>query len=549
MWFAWLDEILALLPAPSLTWGLVARSIGLLLFVALATLLPQVTALAGERGSSPIRARLSRMRQDYPGPGRFFRMPTLLWLNASDRALLAIPVLGMAASAVVMFGGPFAKPALLLAWLCLLSLDTVGALYFPWDCMVLELGFLGLFLPQSQALPSLSLVAAPLPLVSFAFRLLTIRLMWGFAKVKFVGTKPNDGLYLKGFLAWAPLPTTAGWWAQHAPHWILRASLWFMFFAEVIAPALAWFSGPVRLIGMLGLVGLMVGIQVTGNWGYFNLGYILLCLCLLDVNASVLDLFEAPLSSWSLEQWAINVAMVLLIVVQCVQFIFNSWCTSSWMHWNFDDVTTKHPWARVPIAFFRFLQPLRIVHAYGVFPPNSSPPIKVIPIFEGSEDGVHFEPYRYRHMPTTPEEPPPLVAPYHPRFDQSLIYGASGLTESNSMGSLIGNGRPYGWAYYSHVSYFDRGVQRLLEADPAHLRLLASDPFRGRKPLEVRVALLALTPTSITEHRRTGRYWRVRRCGILIPPQRLDPQVFEDALPPPSSFTPIMSTTSAGLLR
>jgi hypothetical protein len=538
MSFAWLDALLALLPDPRLTWGLLSRGVGVLLFTALATLLPQVVALAGKSGGSPIATRLARMREDFPGPGRFFRLPTLLWINASDRALYALPVLGMLASCVVIYGGPWAKPALFVAWLCLLSLDTVAALYFPWDCMVLEAGFLALLLPQTEALPSLNVVAEPLPLVSFAFRLLVIRLMWGFAKVKFVGTKPNDKLYLKGFLTWAPLPTPLGWWAQHAPHWILRASLWFMFFAEVIAPLLAWFSGPVRLVGLLGVVGLMVGIQLTGNWGYFNLGYIILCLCLLDVNASVLDVAKDGFAAFLTPGPAmiINAVACVLIFMQVVQFVFNSWCTSSWMHWNFDNLTYKQPWLRALIGFFRLTQPLRMVHAYGVFPPNSSPPIKIVPVFEGSDDGVTWKPYRYHHMPTTAEEAPPVVAPYHPRFDQSLIYGASGLTESNSMASLIGNGRPYGWAYYSHVSFFDRGAQRLLEGNPAQLAMLASNPFKDGPPREIRVSTLALTPTSISELRSSGRYWRVRRCGVLIPPQKLDPQVWEDAVPPPELF-------------
>jgi hypothetical protein len=538
MSFAWLDAVLAFLPDPRLTWGLLSRGIGVLLFTALATLLPQVIALAGERGGSPIAARLQRMREDFPGPGRFFKIPTLLWLQPSDRMLLALPIIGMLASVVVIFGGPFAKPALFLAWLCFLSLDTVGALYFPWDCMVFEAGFLALLLPASEALPSLRLVAEPLPLVAFAFRLLVIRLMWGFAKVKFVGTKPNDKLYLKGFLTWAPLPTPLGWWAQHAPNWILRASLWFMFFAEVIAPALAWFNGPVRLIGLLGLVGLMLGIQLTGNWGYFNLGYVILCICLLDVNSSVLDVgkdgFAALLTPGP--ALVINAVACVLIFMQLVQFVFNSWCTSSWMHWNFDNLTYKRPWLRGLIGFFRFMQPFRIVQAYGVFPPNSSPPIKVVPLFEGSDDGVNWKPYRYRYMPTTAEESSPLIAPYHPRFDQSLIYGASGLTESNPMGSLIGNSRPYGWAYYSHVSYFDRGAQRLLEGDAAQLALLATNPFAPQPPKQVRVSLLALTPTSIRELRSSGRYWRVRRCGLLVPPQGIDPQVWDDALPAPELF-------------
>ena len=66
--------------------------------------------------------------------------------------------------------------------------------------------------------------------------------------------------------------------------------------AEVIAPLLGFFAGPPRLLSYALLVGLMLGIQATGNWGLFNIGYILLCTCLLDTQSSLLD--------WGHPSWA-----------------------------------------------------------------------------------------------------------------------------------------------------------------------------------------------------------------------------------------------------
>ena len=41
---------------------------------------------------------------------------------------------------------------------------------------------------------------------------------------------------------------------------------------QVILPFCGLFSGPPRLLAAWGLIVLMVGIFLTGNWGQFNLG-------------------------------------------------------------------------------------------------------------------------------------------------------------------------------------------------------------------------------------------------------------------------------------
>jgi len=80
---------------------------------------------------------------------------------------------------------------------------------------------------------------------------------------------------------------------------------------------LGLFAGSLRVVAFGALVALMLGIHATGNWGFFNLGYILLCVCLLDVHASIFDLGREPWASTALH-WpdlAVHVGMGLLGVV------------------------------------------------------------------------------------------------------------------------------------------------------------------------------------------------------------------------------------------
>lgn len=47
-----------------------------------------------------------------------------------------------------------------------------------------------------------------------------------------------------------------------------------MLYVEVILPFCAFFTGPPRFVGAWGLIVLMLGIFLTGNWGQFNLGFL-----------------------------------------------------------------------------------------------------------------------------------------------------------------------------------------------------------------------------------------------------------------------------------
>jgi hypothetical protein len=248
---------------PRIIWGLIPRFVGVLFVLGFGALIPQLDAVIGSRGLAPIAPRLRAAKRDFPGARRFFQFPTLLWIDASDGFIRAIPYIGTTLGLVAIYGGPVQPYALALAWMLWLSLEP-AALIFPWDTMLQEVGFFSLFLPTSEPLPSLSASALPYPAVAFVYRFFVLRLMLGFGKIKFIGSKRDDNLYLRGFFVWMPSPTPLAWFGHHLPAWLLRIMLYFMFVAEVIAPMLGFFSGPLRLVSFAILTGLMLGIHATG---------------------------------------------------------------------------------------------------------------------------------------------------------------------------------------------------------------------------------------------------------------------------------------------
>ena len=242
--------------SPELVWGLVPRFVGVLFIIAFGSLIPQLSALIGSRGLGPITRRLDMARREFPGLRRFLEFPTLLWIDSSDRTLRVMPWLGVACGVLCVYGGPLSPWAHGLGWLLWLSLEP-AMLIFPWDTMLQEVGFLSIFLPAVHALPRLEASSLPYPAVAFMVRFLVLRLMLGFGKVKFIGTTRQDALYLRGFFVWGTSPTPLSWYGHHLPAWLLRSMLGFMFVAEVIAPALGFFSGPLRLVAFALLASLI----------------------------------------------------------------------------------------------------------------------------------------------------------------------------------------------------------------------------------------------------------------------------------------------------
>lgn len=522
---------------PDLVWGLLPRLLGLAFVIAFVSLSRQVVPLVGSRGVSPLHHRLARLRRDVPAPRRWFEAPTLFWFGHGDATLATLPWVGVVGGAFAMLGGPLGWWGLLLCWLCYLSLDVVG-LWLPWDTLLLEAGFLALFLPATALLPDLHAVEPPLASVAFMQRWLVIRLMWGFAKLKFWGTEKGDGLYLRGFLTWLPMPTPAGWLAQKAPAWALRLGCAFMFVAEVVAPLLAWFP-QTRVLGAALLVALMIGIQATGNWGHFNIAYAGLCVVLLDTTSTLSDLWA---SDWTAAPDVfVHATMGVLFVASVALFPLNSWVTQAALQWNTDRFTWGRPWLTRLLDAARRFNRLRLVGAYGVFPPNTSPPIKMVPVMESSHDGQTWTPIPWRFMPVGEHSPPRFIAPHHPRLDHSCIYVGLGLNESDPVGGLMFEVKPYGGSPYSQHSWLQRVVQRVLEGEPGVLSLLGKNPFPDGPPTWVRVVHQCLRPGSTERRTRCGKWWHARAMSVLHEPVRSDPSLWEHWIAEPEGVHPELS--------
>jgi predicted DCC family thiol-disulfide oxidoreductase YuxK len=153
------------------------RLLGLIYLIAFLSFGVQATGLIGFHGISPA-ADFLRAARDYFGTARFWRVPTLLWLNTNDAMICTIWLAGIVFSALLLAGAQwrFLRVALFFFYL---SLVTTGQEFmtYQWDALLLEAGFLSIFLGSSTLIVRL-------------FRWLLFRLIFLSGAVKLLSHDP-----------------------------------------------------------------------------------------------------------------------------------------------------------------------------------------------------------------------------------------------------------------------------------------------------------------------------------------------------------------------
>src|SRR5919112_4118804 len=166
---------------------LIERGLAVLYAFAFFVAWRQFPALAGERGLEPA----PRFLEAVP---RFRDAPTIFrWLGYSDAKLRAVSLVGLAVALALVLGLPqgslvassIGLPLTMLCWFALWALyqsivNVGGTFYgFGWETLLLEAGFLAIFL-GNQAI-------APPMLVLFLYRWLAFRVEFGAGLIKLRG--------------------------------------------------------------------------------------------------------------------------------------------------------------------------------------------------------------------------------------------------------------------------------------------------------------------------------------------------------------------------
>ncbi|CAI9582626.1 unnamed protein product [Staurois parvus] len=268
-------------------WGM--SGIYLCAFLSLYT---QIPGLYGREGVLPAWRMLR-----FTGKGFWEQLkdsPTLLWLGPrvgldTEQGMELICLLGVLLSVgALLFSVLRDSLVFLLLWILYLSVYQVGQvfLYFQWDSLLLEAGFLTILVAPLRALRSKTNTWSSHDGITFwLIRWLLFRLMFASGVVKLTSRCPTWwGLTaLTYHYETQCLPTPAAWFAHQLPVWFQKLSVVATFVIEIGVPWLFFLpSRRLQLFSFYSQVILQVLIIFTGNYNFFNLLTLVLCIPLLD---------------------------------------------------------------------------------------------------------------------------------------------------------------------------------------------------------------------------------------------------------------------------
>ena len=493
------------------------RMLGLIYLIAFVSLWIQVDGLVGSNGMSPVNRFLPAVRQQL-GPDAYFLFPTLCWFDSSNAFLHFLCGGGVVLSLLLIFG---IAPGLLLTVLFVfyLSLTIAGQVFlnFQWDVLLLETGFLAIFLAPWRLWPreliwwpglAPSVPTSPVSRAGlFLLKVLLFKLLLMSGIVKLTSGDDSWGwvnhsfhwsaLTALDYHYWSqPLPTVFAWWADKTPEWFKHFSVAFCLAVEIIVPFFIWAPRRPRLIAAGLVIFLQIIIALTGNYCFFNLLTIALCFLLIDDGSTARSLERRDLASpasHELRSPNTNSVTYRLSTYAALAVIVVTLPINAWLIFGAFKPQSRPPgWLA---NLYEQLEAFRIVNGYGLFRVMTKDRGEIV--IEGSVDGIEWTPYEFKWKPGDVKCAPGWCAPHQPRLDWQMWFAALEAPEQNPW--LAGL------------------IVRLLEGSRDVTGLLAHDPFPDKPPHYIRAMFYRYSFTTPEERRQTGAWWKRQELREYLP--------------------------------
>ncbi|NOQ13937.1 MAG: lipase maturation factor family protein [Methyloprofundus sp.] len=458
------------------------RGLALIYFAAFASMAVQVEGLVGSYGILPAIDKLTLIEHFYQQQ-KFWQMPTIFWINASDTMLNWVCYLGMAVACLLLLD-IFTRSSLIVAYVLYLSIVEVGQdfTHFQWDVFLLEIGFLAIFLTWGSGF------------VILLFRWLLARFMFmgGVVKIASGDTSWANLTALNFHYETQPLPTPLAYYAFHLPEWFHKLCVGGVFFIELVVPFFVFFPRRLRLFACCAFIMLQGIIILTGNYTFFNLLVILLCLFLLEDQdiAKILPqrLILAVQKKATIPGDIANACAGLwasLVILVCATHI-----------WLFH----AHMPLTSPLkSLLRTTSKFSVVNNYGPFAVMTTKRNEII--VQGSNDAQHWTDYEFKYKPGDLKRASGWNIPHQPRLDWQMWFAALSPPRKDS--------------------WFEKFLNKLLDGSPQVLSLLANNPFPDKPPLYIRALQYHYSYTSLKQRNITQQLWQRQYEGIFWPAYRL----------------------------
>ncbi|MGJ3244217.1 MAG: lipase maturation factor family protein [Opitutales bacterium] len=475
------------------------RVFGLVAMIAFVSLWLQVIGLAGETGIRPVAHWQQAVTEQTPA---WWQVPSFLRIHASDTALHFLCGAGAGLSLLLMAG---LAPALAALGTGIVYLSLIHAIQpflgFQWDILLVETAWCAVFFLPWRLTTGVRPSAFPRPgrLGRLLLLWLLFRLMFESGAVKlqsFSGIDLNawrDGTAL-GFHYWTqPLPHIGSVWFNRLPHALDQVSLWVMWLVELVLPCLLIAPRRLRNGAVAGLAGFQLLIMASGNYGFFNLLALALCLIVID-DQSIPKRWirRGPATPREpARPWLMPPRRVLAVAYALVAFgigglqVLASWQDSRSRPGPIDRLREHVP-GLGPVEDFS--RALSLVNPYGLFRVMTLTRPEIL--IEGSADREAWQPVVFRFKPSGPDDIPPVCIPHMPRLDWQLWFEALALERG---------ARPSPW--------FQQFLQGLFQDRPAVSALVADNPFADSDIRWFRIRLMRYRFPSKEDTLPPGQTW------------------------------------------
>jgi len=456
------------------------RGLALVYLIAFLVAANQFVPLLGEKGILPV----PRFVAQIPFPAS----PSLFFFLPKDWVFSAAAWLG-AALALLALSGISEKRGWLLSglvwgamWILYLSFVNVGQDFygFGWETMLLEAGFLAVFLGGESTPPS------RIPI--FLVRWMLFRTMFGAGLIKLRGDPCwKDLTCLYYHYETQPMPNAFSWYFHWLPKPIHKFGVLFNHFAEVLVPFGYFAPQPIAAIAGLITIFFHLWLMASGNFSFLGLLTIVLATATLDdrLLGKILRVGPRGENAPSKPHRYAVVGLAILVMFLSIRPVLNLVSPRQAMNTSYEA--------------------LHLVNSYGAFGSITRPRYEVI--LEGTDaaeltsETVWLE-YSFKGKPGDPRRRPPQIAPYHLRLDWLMWF--------------------CGFTPYYQEPWMLNFVAKLLQNDRNVLSLLAGNPFPDKAPRFVRALVYEYHFTTPAERARTGAWWTRELKGGYLPALSLD---------------------------
>ena len=474
--------------------GIFIRCIGVIYLIAFFSFFVQYEGLIGSGGIAPLDRYLDSLQLNL-GSKAYWLVPCINWLNSTEIFLYWQLIISIVFSILLIMGiVPFFSS--IVVWISYLSIVNVGQVFmsFQWDILLLEVGFLTILISPFKLFSSPSSDKSPHILLIFLFKLLLFKLMFssGIGKI-LSGEETWRNLTALNFHYFTqPLPNQVAWYIHQLPQWFHKISVVIMLFIETVVPF--FFFAPRRLRYIAGFLTIILQIIIflTGNYTFFNLLSIALCLFLFDdsifnranKNSNLIfgDKEDSSSKNFAnLKFAALSVFVLIVLSLNIIQF--------SGRYLGLRNMP------QVISQAVRYSSSFHIVNNYGLFTVMTTSRNEII--IEGSNDGRNWKAYEFNYKPGDLKGGLYFVAPHQPRLDWQMWFAALGD--------------------YRRNPWFVNFMYRISEDSPKVLALLKDNPFPKNPPKYLRAQVYDYTFTNREERSETGDVWKRTYTRYYMP--------------------------------